>query len=552
VHDAVAKGRAAGVDQPSGLIDAHAADNESALPVEREARARLDAERADAETLLATSVFAHLSPGQVIELEDGPARAAEQVVTEIAHEGRVVEAADELSYRARVDFAPAAVPLRPTLTERAPVHGLDAATVVGPPGKEIHTDEHGRVQVRFRWDDVGEPPIAWLQVAQPGSGSGYGSSWLPRVGSEVLVSYLGGHPDRPIVVGSLHHPLSPSPVRHPHEAHQVGIRTRSTPGGGGSSELLFDDLAGSERVSLRSSRQLDLSALGNTSLRTTGATEVVSGQSWTHEVGGSALVEIGGELDQSVQGSMRERVGGDQRLEIRGAEQRAVGGSSQESIGGMHTVVVGAGRHTSIGVGEIGGDERLSATRHVHIAAGKELELRAKDRLTLRCGDSSIVMTPSGIRIHSARVEIHTDESTELSHGARAAVGFAYDGAFAFAAETITLASKAGASLVLDADAKLDGALVMLNCGGASAGGVAPGVVDEDGEAVFVLDPAGLPPGEAHTFVIAAPDGERLEREVLPGGEIRLRGRPGERFVLVEVRSQGRRVRTRDRESGEG
>jgi type VI secretion system secreted protein VgrG len=519
--------------------------------VEREARTRLDAERAGAETLLATSVFAHLSPGQVIELEDGPARAAEQVVAEIAHEGRVVEAANELSYRARVVFVPAAVPLRPTLTERAPVHGLDAATVVGPPGKEIHTDEHGRVQVRFRWDDASDVPVAWLQVAQPWSGAGYGSSWLPRVGSEVLVSYLGGHPDRPIVIGSLHHPLSPSPIRHPHEAHQVGIRTRSTPGGEGASELIFDDLAGSERVSLRSSRQLDLSALGNTSVRTTGATEHVTGQSWKQEVGGSALAQIGGDLDQVVAGSTHERIGGDQRLEIRGAEQRAVGGSSQESIGGMHTVVVAAGRHTSIGVGEIGGDERLSASRHVHIAAGKELELRAKDRLTLRCGDSSIVMTPSGIRIHSARVEIHTDESTELSHGARAAVGFAYDGAFAFAAETITLASKAGASLVLDADAKLDGALVMLNCGGAGGRRGPGGRRRRRGSGVRAR-PSGPPAGRGSHLR----DRRARRRAPRARGAARRRDPParaaGGALRVGGSSVRGRRVRTRNRESGEG
>jgi hypothetical protein len=100
--------------------------------------------------------------------------------------------------------------------------------------------------------------------------------------------------------------------------------------------------------------------------------------------------------------------------------------------------------------------------------------------------------------------------------------------------------------LVLDADAKLDGALVKLNCGGASAGGVGePGVVGESGEAVFRLDAGSAAPGNTYTFVIAAPDGERLEREVVPGGEVRLQGRPGDRFLLVEVLRNGVKVATR-------
>jgi hypothetical protein len=181
------------------------------------------------------------------------------------------------------------------------------------------------------------------------------------------------------------------------------------------------------------------------------------------------------------------------------------------------------------------------------------MELSAQKRIVIRCGDSAIELTPEAIILHAKRIELCSEDRTELQHGPRRAVGLAYDGTFSMLAETITLASVPGASLVLDADAKLDGALVKLNCGGAGAGGRGePGLVGETGEAVFRLDSAGIPPGSPFVFVIGTPEGERLEREIVPGGEIRMKGRPGDRFVLIEARRDGKVVKTRKHEPGAG
>jgi type VI secretion system secreted protein VgrG len=535
-----------------GVWYEHEHDDANASPAPRFARARLDALRRDAARLRATTSFPHALPGRVIAVDGGGA-AAEHVVVAARHQGRAAERSAELTYQVALTLAPAAVPIRLTPRPVRRVLGLETATVTGPPGKEIHTDEHGRVQVRFHWDVEAGTPEAWLRVSQPWAGAGYGAGWLPRVGSEVLIGYVDGHPDRPVVVGSLHHAASPAPIHYPHDGQAVGIRTRSTPGGAGSHELIFDDRAGAERVSLRSARSLFVEAIADAATRIGGNEEHATGGSWTQDVGVDLVSRVGGSRTDAVASSYRQAIGGDRAVETAGDERRRVAGIAHHSYAAGKIADVGGDRHTFVGSGDGGGSDVLSASRDITLSAGRALELRAKERVVIRCGESSITLTPERISLESKHVELYARERSEVQHGPSRAVALAYDGAFELAAETITLASADGASLVLDADAKLDGALVKLNCGGASAGGTAPpGVVGESGEAVFRLDTAGVAPGTPFTFVIAAPDGERLEREIVPGGEIRLQGRPGERFGLVEVLRNGVRVATQKRGGEEG
>ena len=160
------------------------------------------------------------------------------------------------------DCVPHAVPFRPdrvTLKPRA--GGPQTALVIGPPGKEINTDEFGRVQVRFLWDRAppgtsGDPTACWLRVSQGWAGSGWGQIHVPRVGQEVIVDFITGDPDRPIVTGRVYDTDNPVPYTLPGNAAQSGIRTRSTPGGTAENynELRFDDAIGAEQVLLHAER----------------------------------------------------------------------------------------------------------------------------------------------------------------------------------------------------------------------------------------------------------------------------------------------------------
>lgn len=141
--------------------------------------------------------------------------------------------------------------------QKPAVAGLENAIVVGPQGEEIHTDEMGRIRVQFPWDREGqlsETSSCWVRVSQAWAGAGFGATFLPRVGQEVLIAFVGGDPDLPVVVGRVHGPTIPAPFTLPESKTQSGIRTSSTPGGGGWSEIMIDDAKGRELVSMRAER----------------------------------------------------------------------------------------------------------------------------------------------------------------------------------------------------------------------------------------------------------------------------------------------------------
>jgi type VI secretion system secreted protein VgrG len=364
-----------------------------------------------------------------------------------------------------------------------------------------------------------------------------GSNFLPRVGTEVLLGYIGGDPDRPIVVGALHNALSPPAFGHGVEADRSGIRTRSTPGGVGYHELVFDDRAGSERIGLRSQRDLSIEALGDRREEVRGA--------HAETIGGSSSTTVVGAATSLVRGVRVEETGAERSTIVGGADRRVIGGDEHTRVGGCTTLEVAGlsattqvagSRYSFVGVGSAGGAEVVASTGDIQLSAGRSLELQAVDGIRLRCGGSSIRITPDAIFLEAERIETHATQSARVLHGDDRSQVWASDGGFTVSADVIKLASR-GASLVLDSEAKLDGALVKLNCGADSAGGAGEGQVNESGEAVFHLDPSSVPADSGpYTFLILDPNGEVISRDLMPGGEVRLQGTPGQRFVLDQVR----------------
>jgi len=167
-------------------------------------------------------------------------------------------------YRLRMELMPADRPPLPAMPRPRPVMpGLHIAIVTGPEGEEIHTDEHGRVKLRFLWDRTpGEHDATscWVRVAQPFAGAWGGSWFLPRVGDEVLVGFVDGDPDIPVVVGSLYNAESPPPFAQPAKKNLSGFRTKSTKDGGAENfnQLYFDDSKGREEVNFQAERDFNL------------------------------------------------------------------------------------------------------------------------------------------------------------------------------------------------------------------------------------------------------------------------------------------------------
>jgi len=174
---------------------------------------------------------------------------------------------DKPHFLARVRCIPATVQYRPPRwTARPVVHGVQTAMVVGPKGEEIHCDDLGRVKVQFHWDRDGgrdDNSSCWVRVSQPWGGMGQGGMFIPRIGQEVIVQFLEGDPDRPIIVGRVYNGENPVPHGLPAAKNVSTIRSASTPGGNGFNELRFDDSAGGEQIYIHAQSAMDIEVLGH-------------------------------------------------------------------------------------------------------------------------------------------------------------------------------------------------------------------------------------------------------------------------------------------------
>jgi type VI secretion system secreted protein VgrG len=192
------------------------------------------------------------------------------------------------------------VPWRPGRgynSEEPRIYGLQTAIVVGPKGAEIHTDAYGRVRVQFHWDRIGgydEKSSAWIRVASSWTGKGYGFVSIPRVGQEVVVQFLDGNPDRPLVTGCVYNQDNMPPFGLPAGAHKTGFQTRSTPGGGGLCEMVIHDDAGKELINILSQKDMVTTVLNDKS------TTVHSNHSTTVNGAKQTIAVTTGEQDTKV------------------------------------------------------------------------------------------------------------------------------------------------------------------------------------------------------------------------------------------------------------
>lgn len=158
-----------------------------------------------------------------------------------------------------IEVAPANATYRPPrITPRLQMGSPHTAIVVGPAGEEIHMDEFGRVKVQFHWDRYGkadEKSTAWIRVSQPWAGQTWGGQFIPRIGQEVIVDFLYGDPDRPIIVGRVYNDDQPIPYTSP---TQSGFKSRSTPGGGPANynEIMFEDKKGQELLKFHAEKNM--------------------------------------------------------------------------------------------------------------------------------------------------------------------------------------------------------------------------------------------------------------------------------------------------------
>lgn len=320
---------------------------------ERSARTRLEQARRRAAVARGRSACRRLSPCSRFTLADHELEALNRsyALASVEHEGQ----ASEVSKQGRSVYSntfacvPDDVPLRPLPPERQLRQIVETAMVVGPPGEEIHVDEHGRVKVQFHWDLRGrrdDHSSCWLRVMQPWAGQGFGAQFIPRVGTEVIVSFVAGDIDLPVILGCLYNAHSLPPFPLPGAKAATGIRTETTPGGGGHNELRFADDAGHEEVFLRAQRDLRQVVLHDREA-TVGGQDVL-------RVAKSRTVAVGGDEMVGVAGSEVIEIGGDIVLHVKGRSYVVVEGSSASGAAQPAAELMSAPR-ASFPVGEGGG-----------------------------------------------------------------------------------------------------------------------------------------------------------------------------------------------------
>lgn len=306
----------------------------------------------------------------------------------------------------RQDYRP------PRLTPRPQVKGPQTAVVVGPAGDEIHTDQYGRVKVQFHWDRYGkkdEHSSCWIRVSHPWAGKNWGFIAIPRIGQEVIVEFLEGDPDQPIITGRVYNAEQMPPYELPANMTQTGIKTRSTLAGGTENfnEIRFEDKKGDEQLFIHAEKNQDIEVendethwVGNDRTKNIDHNETVTvgndrkesvGNNETISIGNNRTESVGANETVSVGGNRAESVGQNESVSVGADRDMAVGGNEVYDIGKDHTVTVGANQQLDVGKGRntsIGTDDKLQI--------GKTLVIEAGDEITIKTGSASITMKKNG------------------------------------------------------------------------------------------------------------------------------------------------------------
>ncbi|MBY7894641.1 type VI secretion system tip protein VgrG [Vibrio fluvialis] len=345
---------------------------------------RLDYLRRNAHTATGNSNQPLLRPGVKFDLQEhlDDTLNRDWLVVSVTSQGTQPQALEEAggngatTYANQFTLIPAHRTWRATPQAKPQVDGPMIATVVGPQGEEIFCDEHGRVKLHFPWDRYSngdEHSSCWVRVSQGWAGSQYGMIAIPRIGHEVIVSFLNGDPDQPIVTGRTYHATNTAPYALPDNKTKTVLRTE-THQGQGYNELSFEDQAGSEQVYLHAQKDFD------------------------------GLIE--NDHTSVIKHDKHLTVENDRFTQIKNNQHLTVGGESRESVTGNRTLMVEGSLHVKTGsvwVNESGTE--------VHIKAGQKVVIEAGSEITVKAGGSFVKVDPAGVHLSGAGVNLNSGGS---------------------------------------------------------------------------------------------------------------------------------------------
>ncbi|MDU9400043.1 type VI secretion system tip protein VgrG [Pseudomonas sp. zfem003] len=286
-------------------------------------------------------------------------------------------------YRNRFQAIPWDVPARPDLNHPKPrILGSQTAVVTGPKGEEIR---HGRIKVQFHWDREGqadEHTSCWLRVASSWAGNAYGAIAIPRIGMEVLVTFLEGDPDQPLVTGCLYHGVHQPPYELPANKTRTLLKTDSSPGGGGYNELRIEDRKGQEQIYIHAQRD------------------------WDENIEHDQKIRVGNQRHDRVEGSVYSEFFGEQHHTLHKDRKTELKQDDHLTVGNEQHIQIGAGQFVEAG-------------QEIHYYAGDKVVIDAGMELTASGGGSFLKLDPGGVTFSGATINLNSGGAAGEGSGAR-------------------------------------------------------------------------------------------------------------------------------------
>ncbi len=394
------------------------------------------------------------------------------------------------------------------LTPKPFVQGPQTAVVVGPAGDEIYTDKYGRVKVQFHWDRYGkkdENSSCWIRVSHPWAGKGWGSVATPRIGQEVIVDFLEGDPDQPIITGRVYNAENLPPFGFPAGAVLSGYKS-NTHKGSGNNELSVDDTAGKERVYIHGQYNMDTviehdqtstihncrtdrvdvddsESIGKNQKwdvgvnrdATIGSNETLTvGSNRTKKIGANETITVGSNRDATIGKSesltvalqRTHSVGVNETISVGAAQEITVGAAQTETVGANQTINVGADQSTSVGANQ---SLTVGANQSISVGSGQTVSVGA-DAATSIGGDEAHTVT--GARSTS----IGKDDTTKAGKNfvvdaadaimlqtGDASITMKKDGSIVIKGKNITITGSGKISVKADSDVVVKGSKVGIN-----------------------------------------------------------------------------------------
>ncbi|WP_454841773.1 type VI secretion system tip protein TssI/VgrG [Pseudomonas hormoni] len=360
----------------------------------------LERHRADYQQAEGKGDQTRLISGHFLEMSDHPRTEWNDLwlLTEIVHEGKQPQVLEESvtsdttdnkddfhqGYRNRFLATPWDVFYRPALEHPKPrVLGSQTAKVTGPAGEEIHCDQYGRIKVQFHWDREGQADdktSCWMRVSSSWAGDRYGAIVIPRIGMEVLVTFLEGDPDQPLVTGCLYHKENQVPYDLPANKTRSVFKTLSSPGGGGFNELRIEDKKGAEQIFIHAQRD------------------------WDENIEHDQKVRVGNERHDTVVKNTY--------TELKAEEHRTTIADRKVETRVDDHLTIGQNQHVKLGTAQL-----TSVGKEIHLKAGAKIVIEAGSELTILGGGSFIKLDGGGVTVVGPIVKINAGGSAGSGTG---------------------------------------------------------------------------------------------------------------------------------------